>query len=198
MKVEIFRVYGNETDIAEFARKSRNGGVSSVERNANLCKSLLVAEHGTPFEIASIVWDITAPRDVADQLLRYRQTTPNVMSLRVCAPPPVDECEPRERGWYQTCLNEYERRLSVGYSREEARKCLPLSTPTRLYWSTNVRELEHIFEQRIASPAQSDTRRIVEQMHREASRLFPNCFHSVAYHCEPLDEELTENVNSRS
>lgn len=198
MKVEVFRVYGNETDIAEFARKSRNGGVSSVERNANLCKSLLVAEHGTPFEIASIVWDITAPRDVADQLLRYRQTTPNVMSLRICAPPPVEECEPCERGWYQTCLDEYNRRLAVGFSREEARKCLPLSTPTRFYWSTNVRELEHIFVQRIALAAQSDTRRIVEQMHREASRLFPNCFHSVVYHYKTLNEELSKDDNSRS
>lgn len=197
MKVEVFRVYGNETDIAEFARKSRNGGISSVERNANLCKSLLVAEHRTPFEIASIVWDITAPRDVADQLLRYRQTTPNVMSLRVCAPPPVDDCEPSERGWYQTCLDEYNRRLSVGYSREEARKCLPLSTPARFYWSTNIRELEHIFEQRIALAAQTDTRRIVEQMHREASRLFPNCFHSVVYHYDSLNGETSINNVSR-
>lgn len=197
MKVEIFRVYGNETDIAEFARKSRNGGVASVERNANLCKSLLVAEHGTPFEIASIIWDITAPRDVADQLLRYRQTTPNVMSLRVCAPPPVDECESGEQTWYKMCLDEYERRIAVGYSREEARKCLPLSTPTRFYWSTNIRELEHIFEQRITLAAQTDTRRVVEQMHREATKLFPNCFHSVVYHYESLNGESSTNNVSR-
>ena len=188
MKVKVFRIYGNEADVAAFARMSRGGGEGSEKKDAALCSSLLVRTHGTPFEIASIVWEITAPRDVADQLLRYRETTPNVMSLRVCAPPSVDECEPCERGWYQKCLDEYERRLAVGYSREEARKCLPLSTPTRFYWSTNLRELEHIFEQRIAFASQPDTRRVVEQMHREAIRLFPNCFHSVVYHCEPLSQ----------
>ena len=192
MKVKVFRVYGNEADVAAFARMSRGGGDGSEKKDAALCNSLLVREHGTPFEIASIVWEITAPRDVADQLLRYRETTPNVMSLRVCAPPPVEDCEPCERGWYKTCLDEYKRRLAVGYSREEARKCLPLSTPTRFYWSTNLRELEHIFEQRIAFAAQSDTRRIVEQMHREASRFFPNCFHSVVYHYPPLCDVETE------
>jgi thymidylate synthase (FAD) len=187
MKVKIHRVLGCEVDIASFARKTYGGGLSTPERDKRLIESLRVREHGTPFDVASIIWDITAPRDVADQLLRYRHSTPNVMTLRACAPPSVEECEPSERAWYKKCYDEYERRIDVGYSREDARKCLPLSTPTKFFWLTNIRELQKIFVQRISHDAQRDTRQLVEEMHRKAIAMFPNCFYSVVYECDPLE-----------
>lgn len=189
MKCEIFKVYGTESDIATFARRSRGDRPGSPERDANLCRSLLALEHGTPFEIASIVWDITAPRYVADQFLRYRHATPNVMSLRACAPPKLNEVEPSERAWYQTCYDEYYRRRALGQSAEQARVCLPLLTPTTFYLSTSVRELQHIFEQRISSVAEEATRRLAETMHRKAMGIFPNCFYKISYRSEALDDD---------
>jgi thymidylate synthase (FAD) len=56
------------------------------------------------------------------------------------------------------CREEYERRLKMGVSREQARKDLPLSTYTEAYWKIDLHNLLHFLGLRMDSHAQKEIR----------------------------------------
>jgi thymidylate synthase (FAD) len=69
-----------------------------------------------------------------------------------------------ERELHTALIRAYENRISVGVSREQARKDLPLSTYTEAYWKTDLHNLFHFLSLRMDSHAQLEIRMFAEQI----------------------------------
>lgn len=141
------------------------------------------AGHLTILEFAQLVFRLEVPIFIARQLMRYRNASYIERSLRYCeAPTPrawelkeVDDAdvhctinahEALSRSRYQTMIENGERR-------ELARAVLPLSTRTVYLMRVDLRELLHIFEERLTPHCQKETREVVELMYNETKSLFP-------------------------
>ena len=70
----------------------------------------------------------------------------------------------REQQAQELARKVYEERLKYGVAKEQARKDLPLSTYTELYWYGNLRNLLHYLELRLHPHAQQEIRAYAEIM----------------------------------
>lgn len=131
------------------------------ERDKRTLRFLFDRNHLTPFEFLRVTFYVQCPIYVARQLMRYRCASYLERSLRYC--------EPIEN------VPDYKDAIDAGMKREEARALLPLSTATAYYFTTNMREMFHIFDERLDRHAQEDTRRVVEMMKEETRRVYPYC-----------------------
>ena len=78
-----------------------------------------------------------------------------------------------ERDLQQQSRSVYERRLSLGVAREQARKDLPLSTYTKAYWKIDLHNLFHFLGLRMDIHAQLEIRQYAEAVGNIVSQLFP-------------------------
>ena len=169
-----------DAHLAKVARVSRGYSYinddhsHSANDDRKLVKACFKANHLSVFEFADALFQIECPIFVARQLMRYRCASYIERSLRYCKPIAIDP-GPRDKAAdaYAIGLSEYERQLSNGERKEEARMFLPLATPTMFLWKLNLRELFHVFDERLATSAQSETREIVSQMFEQFKTVFP-------------------------
>ena len=139
----------------------------SQEKNKRLLQSLYKMRHFSVFEFSGATFQIECPIYVARQLMRYRAASYIERSLRRCKPLSDDH------------VAEYEDALRDGEKKEDARALLPLSTRTRFLWKMNLREMLHVFDERLTRTTQPLTRSVVEAIFEEAARRFPivlNCW----------------------
>lgn len=58
----------------------------------------------------------------------------------------------------------YERLLTIGVSKEQARSVLPLSLETEFIWTGSFLALMHLFDLRLKDDTQKETRDVVKEM----------------------------------
>jgi flavin-dependent thymidylate synthase len=79
----------------------------------------------------------------------------------------------REAEFHRLARELYEERLMFGIAKEQARKDLPLSTYTRLYWKCDLRNIFHFLGLRMDSHAQLEIRQYANAMAGFIKQLFP-------------------------
>lgn len=153
-----------EDRLADVARISTgydfaNPPKKDVQKDEILLKSLFKMKHFSVFEFSGATFQIECPIYVARQLMRYRNASYIERSLRRCKPFEEDDA--------------YESALSDGTKKEDARSLLPLSTRTRFLWKLNLREMLHVFDERLTLTTQPITRSVVQSIFEESKKLFP-------------------------
>lgn len=154
----------SEDRLADVARISTgydfaNPPKKDDKRDEILLKSIFKMKHLSVFEFSGATFQIECPIYVARQLMRYRNASYIERSLRRCKPFENDDA--------------YESALSDGEKKEDARSLLPLSTKTRFLWKMNLREMLHVFDERLTQTTQPITRSVVESIFEESKKLFP-------------------------
>lgn len=135
---------------------------------------LLKRGHLSPFEFAGITFRIRCPIYVKNHIIRYRTGSYMERSLRYCKPEELiyDE-DPRIQEFAKEAFKEYNRLVESGVKKEKARAVLPLATQTELLMKINLRNLFHVFDERLQPVAQQETRELVDEMKRQTGLIFP-------------------------
>ncbi len=176
-----FAVYEEETAIweskdefdDEMAERLRDFN----EKNLKTVETCFKCGHLSIFEFASLTFWIHCPIYVARQLMRYRNASYIERSLRRCAPLPPDEGQDEEiNELYANSLTSYIflHDTSKTKKKEVARAALTLAAPTEFLMKVDLRELFHIFDERLTKAAQEDTRECVAQMYGVFQENFPD------------------------
>lgn len=186
-----------EAILGYVAQVSRNKGFANVrdmtldsfyadkeaaEKTLRFC---VKSGHLSVLEFAQVIFRIECPIFVARQLMRYRNASYIERSLRYCTPTTREwakEIEDPEAAASQfssiVAHEEYSRSVyddlvTDGAKKEWARAVLPLSTMTVFLMRVDLRELLHIFDERLTIHCQKETRDVVEQMYKITKNLFP-------------------------
>ncbi len=185
--VKLVDVMGEDSAIVRAARVSYGDGTKSVSEDEGLIRYLMRQRHTSPFEHCEISVHIRLPMDANRQHIRHRTANPNEASTRYSKAinsMQVTEVS----GWrsqakdnkqgsgdylsediggvlseaeaklHLYCREVYEARLEAGVAREQARKDLPLSTYTELYWKIDLHNLLHYLSLRMDKHAQLEIR----------------------------------------
>lgn len=178
--VELIDCMGDDRTPAQVARVSRNSfNSASVEADRELIKNLLKWNHLSPFEHINLTFFISGiPLFVGEQLIRYRTASVLKRSYRYVRLNP-DEIDDIEEYFYipsyvedkelyaeeiKKLLRMYNNLVESGVKPESARFILPIGLRTEMYYTIDLRNLFHIFEERISPHAQPETRQVVEGM----------------------------------
>lgn len=156
------------------------------EREESAWKALrfcVKAGHLTILEFAQLVFRIDCPIFVARQLMRYRNASYIERSLRYCEAPSPRAWELKEvdladvhcaiNAHEELSRSRYQSLIEGGERKELARAVLPLSTMTVYLMRVDLRELLHIFEERLTPQCQRETREVVQLIFDHTKRLFP-------------------------
>lgn len=194
--VRVVDYCGNENSIVQAARVSYGNGTKSVSEDSALIRYLFSHEHMSPFEMPVIRLHIKAPIFVFRQWHRHRTASINEISARYSilsdemekcdymwrkqSPNnkqgsldeyiPIDEArilKYEEEKLHEDIQNVYNKRLDNGVAREVARKDLPVSTYSEMYWQCNARNLLHFLGLRMDEHAQKEIRDYANIIGRE-------------------------------
>jgi thymidylate synthase (FAD) len=178
---------GSDAAIVQAARISYGRGTKKVLEDRGLIRYLLRNRHTSPFEMCEIKLHLRVPMDAWRQWIRHRTANVNEYSTRysvaidqaeVTAPdawrlqargnkqgsegvadPGTGEKLSRREAELQALAREvYRERLDQGIAREQARKDLPLSTYTEVYWKIDLHNLLHFLSLRMDAHAQQEIR----------------------------------------
>jgi thymidylate synthase (FAD) len=93
----------------------------------------------------------------------------------------------------------YKERLDLGIAREQARKDLPLSTYTRAYWKSDLRNIFNFLKLRMDSHAQLEIRQFANAMFDIIKPLFPvacEAFEDYVLHAKSFSRMEMEELRS--
>lgn len=186
-----------EKHIAYCARVS-----SSNQENpeyAKLLRFLIENKHWSPFEMASVCFEIITSRAIAQQILRHRSFHFQEFSQRYAEATEfelyparrqaeknrqssIDDMGEGDQDWFEFAqtyiqaetLSYYEAALDRGIAKEQARFLLPLGTQTKLYMAGTVRDWIHYLSLRTDEHTQLEHREIAEEIKSTFGILFPN------------------------
>lgn len=166
MNVRLIDYTKDEFLVAYVARLSHGKSPFEKDRysdsqNRKTLQTLYSLKHLTPFEFLRVVFYVECPIYVARQLMRYRCASYVERSLRYC--------EPFED------VPTYRSAIAAGVKREDARALLPLSTQTAYCFAANMREMFHIFDERLSPHAQKETKDCVALMRDQLKEVYPTC-----------------------
>jgi thymidylate synthase (FAD) len=197
---------GSDEDIEQAARISFGKDTRKVSDTRDLIRYLIRNEHLSPVEMCECKFHIRLPMDCNRQLVRHRMCSMNEASSRysevlfLCKETPQDswrlqsknnkqgssgflsnpiDCEmlnDKEKRFHQIAFDVYNERLGIGIAREQARKDLPLSTYTELFWKMDLRNLLHFLKLRCDSHAQLEIRQYAYIIAGIIKELFPITF----------------------
>lgn len=183
MQIKVIDVFGTDAKVSRMARISYGVlGEHSETDLSRFLRRLLADGHLVPFEHCAITYFLEVPIFVARQLVRYRTAVISEKSLRYtpCTtrepyiPEGLDaKTEKRFCYAYRDAMAHYQGLIAAGVPIETARSVLPLSVISQMYYTMNLRNLMHLFEQRITSHAQRETRQTAHEMFRLALEHFP-------------------------
>ena len=193
---------GSDTTIAGAARKSYDQPSKGAEADAKLLKYLLKHGHTSPFEQASITFEIKMPILVMRQFVRQRTFRLNEMSARYTELPdefyvPTEyreqsktdkqssnKSEELNHKYAHTIVHnnalrayqDYKDLLEAGVAREMARMVLPVNIYTKIVVSCDIHNLMKFLKQRLDSHAQYEIRMFAIAMRDIAQELYPSVF----------------------
>ena len=181
--IRVIDIMGSDESVVQAARISYGRGTKRVSQDSSLIRYLLRHKHTTPFEMCEIKLHVRAPMDCWRQWIRHRTASVNEYSTRYSEAIDSNQLTkpaewraqsttnrqgsgqflPMETG-YELSKKEldittetrrnYQDRLKLGVSREQARKDLPLSTYTEAYWKIDLHNLLHFLWLRMNDHAQ--------------------------------------------
>lgn len=184
---------GNDESIVRAARISYGAGTKTPSDDRSLIRYLMRHRHTTPFEMAEITFHIRIPMDAWRQMVRHRTASINEYSTRYSEaidsaqttephmwrsqskdnkqgsgdylPPDVGAgLSAREKELHELAFAIYQERLKAGVAREQARKDLPLSTYTEVYWKCDLHNIFHFLALRLDPHAQWEIRQYAQAM----------------------------------
>lgn len=88
-------------------------------------------------------------------------------------PNPGEYLTSREAEFHKVAKDLYKERLDAGVAKEQARKDLPLSTYTRLYWKCDLRNIFNFLRLRLDSHAQWEIRQYAKAMYELIKPIVP-------------------------
>ena len=194
---------GNDQAVVQAARVSYGEGTKKVSDDRTLIRYLMRHRHTTPFEMAELNFLVRVPMDCWRQWIRHRTANVNEYSTRYSiaidaaqrTPPDAwreqsknnrqgsegamcresgQELSAEEAEFQDQARQLYERRITSGVAREQARKDLPLSTYTEAYWKNDLHNLLGFLALRMDEHAQWEIRQYARTIGDEIVRvLFP-------------------------
>ncbi len=189
--IRVIDYMGSDAAIVQAARVSYGAGTKQVHEDRGLIRYLMRHLHTTPFEMCEIKFHIRVPMDAWRQWIRHRTANVNEYSTRYSVAIDsahrtkpdqwrkqslknkqgsedfFDTATGRKLTEEETALQSqirsvYDKRLSLGVAREQARKDLPLATYTEAYWKTDLHNLLHFLYLRMDPSAQYEIRGYAE------------------------------------
>lgn len=169
-------------------------GLDSAKISSFLSK-LREAGHFSPFEHASFTFAIEGVSRVAThQLVRHRVASYSQQSQRYvgmkgngCVVPPSVSADAEALKVFleqaEAAGLAYEKLLSLGIPKEDARFILPHGGETRIVVTMNARELHHFFALRLCRRAQWEIQEMARGMLREARAAAPVIFGTAGPAC---------------
>lgn len=181
-------------------RPAEDRSAAAVRR---VIRYMMYHRHTTPFEMVELKFRVRIPMDAWRQGVRHRTFNVNEYSTRYSeainsmASTEADRWRPqatsnmqgsdegflpfevgehlsaRERALQRFAREVYEERLAAGVAREHARKDLPLSTYTELYWKNDLHNLFHFLQLRLDAHAQWEIRQYARAIAEIVQALFP-------------------------
>ncbi len=178
---------GSDEAIVQAARVSYGKGTKKIQEDRGLIRYLVRHRHTTPLEMCELKLHLRVPMDCWRQWIRHRSANVNEYSTRYSIAIDstqttlpnewrlqsksnrqgsggfLDEETGKELSKEEIELQDltrkiYNKRLSLGIAREQARKDLPLSTFTEAYWKIDLHNLLHFLELRMEEHAQLEIR----------------------------------------
>lgn len=195
-KIELISVYGNDATVCDAARVSFDKKASnySDEQNSRLINYLVKHKHTSVFRHPQLTFRIQAPIYIERQLFKHQVgMSANSISGRyvdfsdtytlisewreqskdskqgsagVLDSVHQDVCRLIEDEVIQVCKTAYDGLIKIGVSKEQARTILPLNLNTTFLWTGSLLSFIHVFNLRLKSDAQQETREVVFEMLR--------------------------------
>jgi thymidylate synthase (FAD) len=194
MKVELLDVFGDDNMIVRAARVSYNKEASNYteEQNAKLIKYLVDHKHTSVFRHPQLQFRITCPIYVSRQLEKHQVgMSLNSISGRYVdfsdSYTTVKEWRKQSKSSKQgsegvlseenqilannieeniirIAKNYYQELIDLGVSKEQARTILPLNLNTTFIWTGSLLAFIHLFNLRLKSDVQGETREVVQEI----------------------------------
>lgn len=178
-------VMGSDESIEQVTRTSYSKGTRKVSDRRNLLRYIIRHAHHSPLEFGEMIFHIRLPIYVFRQMVRHRTASVCEVSLRYSIAPDAFEeasswrlqSQDNKQGSDGTLSEEkqeimgagekeligrakeiYQERLDGGVAREQARKDLPISLYTTVFWKMDLRNLLHFLSLRMDKHAQQEIR----------------------------------------
>lgn len=179
--VRLIDSMGNDSTIAETARISYLGKSSGDQSDKNIIISLIKNHHTSPLEQVEFRFLVKAPIFVARQWMRHRTWSYNEVSRRYTKKDIdfyIPDFELEVQRWlYQKSVNvsysAYNDLIKLGTKKEVARGVLPVAMYTTFYAKTDLHNLFHFLELRLAAEAQSEIREYANAMYELIKPIVP-------------------------
>ena len=203
--VELLEYFGNDLMVINSARvsygKSKEVFDSSDDK---LIKYLVEHKHIAPFRHPQIQFRVTCPIYVERQLFKHQvgisvnsisgryvdfsdsyteieQFRKQSISSKQGSAEDLDKWENLQALHIQEdvieyCKNAYQKLIELGVSKEQARTILPLNLNTTFIWTGSLLALFHLFNLRLKSDTQQETREVAMQMLEQVKSIEGNPF----------------------
>lgn len=191
--VELLEYFGDDLMVINSARVSYGKSKEVFDANdEKLIKYLVEHKHIAPFRHPQIQFRITCPIYVERQLFKHqvgisvnsisgryvdfsdsyttiKEWRKQSKSSKQGSEEPMDNadqyhCSIRESQVIDLCKKVYNEFIEMGMSKEQARTILPLNLNTTFIWTGSLLALFHLFNLRLKSDTQQETREVAMQM----------------------------------
>ena len=196
-KPEIEGINTAEELISSCARVSNPSNQFNTETAPKLLAYLIKHKHWSPFEMASMTFEIKTSRAIAAQILRHRSFSFQEFSQRYSTANELEKIEWRMQGktnrqvgdqevdlspelkdevdtTLATCKELYNKLIEKGLAKECARMVLPLNTSTTIYMNGTIRSWIHYLDIRCKDDTQKEHREIADEIKSTFQFHFPN------------------------
>ena len=201
--VELLEYFGDDLMVINSARVSYGKSKEVFDANdEKLIKYLVEHKHIAPFRHPQIQFRITCPIYVERQLFKHqvgisvnsisgryvdfsdsyttiKEWRKQSKSSKQGSEGLVDNqmaCQDIEDKIIQTCSKAYCDLIELGVSKEQARTILPLNLNTTFIWTGSLLALFHLFNLRLKSDTQQETREVAMQMLEQIKSIEGNPF----------------------
>lgn len=201
--VELLEYFGNDLMVINSARVSYGKSKEVFdESDEKLIKYLVEHKHIAPFRHPQIQFRITCPIYVERQLFKHqvgisvnsisgryvdfsdsyttikewRKQSKSSKQGSECFVDNQMACQDIEDKIIQTCSKAYCDLIELGVSKEQARTILPLNLNTTFIWTGSLLALFHLFNLRLKSDTQQETREVAMQMLEQIKSIEGNPF----------------------
>lgn len=203
--VELLEYFGDDLMVINSARVSYGKSKEVFDANdEKLIKYLVEHKHIAPFRHPQIQFRITCPIYVERQLFKHqvgisvnsisgryvdfsdsyttiKEWRKQSKSSKQGSAEPMDNadqyhCSIRESQVIDLCKKVYNEFIEMGMSKEQARTILPLNLNTTFIWTGSLLALFHLFNLRLKSDTQQETREVAMQMLEQVKSIEGNPF----------------------
>lgn len=184
--VELLDSMGTDLTVVNAARVSRNRFHQRwTSADEKLLNFLFEMDHGSPLEHCVITFRVKAPLFVRSQWERHRIASYNEQSGRWTEFEPEfyiqnDDSDIKVHSLHS--YNLYQRLLSEGWSKEDARVVLPQNLYTTFFFTVNLRSLCNFLNKRNADDVQHQTRAYAIAVEEIFGDLFPMTYQAFLNH----------------